>query len=58
MTYRRSLAVAVVAALMIALAPSVFAQGRRTAAAEGIAGYAGFIDDSTIRGFDDSTISD
>ena len=57
MTYRRSLAVAVVAALMIALAPSVFAQGRRTAA-EGIAGYAGFIDDSTIRGFDDSTISD
>ena len=47
MTYRRSLVAAGVAVFMIALAPSTFAQGRRTSA-EGFAGYAGFIDDSTI----------
>lgn len=48
MTCRRSLVAAAVAALMTTLATSAFAQGRRTAAAEGFAGYAGFLDNSTI----------
>ena len=47
MTVRRSFFAAGFAACMIVLAPSAFAQGRRTAA-EGFAGYAGFIDDSTV----------
>ena len=47
MTVRRSVVAAGVAACVIALAPSAFAQGRRTAV-EGFAGYAGFVDDSTI----------
>jgi hypothetical protein len=48
MTCGRWLVAAGVAAFVVALAPSAFAQSGRTAAAEGIVGYAGFIDDATI----------
>ncbi len=43
----RSFVAAVVAAVMIALAPSALAQGR-AGAAEGFAGFAGFLDESII----------
>jgi hypothetical protein len=48
MRVRAWLGVAAGAALFTALASPVFAQGRGGAAAEGVVGYAGFLDDTTI----------
>jgi hypothetical protein len=48
MRVRAWLGVAAGAALLAGLASPIFAQGRGGAAAEGVVGYAGFLDDTTI----------
>lgn len=48
MTCRSSLLAAGLAAILTVLASCAFAQDRRSAAAEGFAGYAGFVDEEII----------